>query len=279
MRNFLVLTTSILLLASCGGGGTDKLVTIHTEMGDMTVLLYEETPMHKANFLELAESGQYDSTVFHRVIENFMIQGGNVYEKTGGMEPEEARVPAEIVDGFYHTKGALAAARQPDQVNPEKQSSSCQFYIVDGTPWDQMATDQNMLFNKIGELLQDSTNKPEFFAEFDVFRKNGDRKGYYNWCFSKKDSLESALGLDMTIVPKTGNNEVYQEAGAGYPPLDGEYTVFGKVVEGLDVIDKIAAIKTRPGDRPVSNMYLTMDVKTMSRSEVTDKYGYEYPKK
>ena len=108
----------------------DDLVIIHTPFGDMTVLLYEETPLHKANFLRLAKSGAYDSTIWHRVIEDFMIQGGDVTKKQGSTATDLDNVPAEIDRGFYHTKGALAAARTGDNVNPERKSSSCQFYIV-----------------------------------------------------------------------------------------------------------------------------------------------------
>ncbi|MEQ9232287.1 MAG: peptidylprolyl isomerase [Cyclobacteriaceae bacterium] len=279
MRSIFLLTISTLLFASCGGGGADKLVTIKTEMGDLTVLLYEETPMHKANFLELAESGQYDSTIFHRVIENFMIQGGDVFQKTGTPETETDRIPAEIVPGFYHIKGALAAARQPDQVNPEKLSSSCQFYIVDGASWQDLTTDINQLHGKLNELLIDSLNNPEIFSEFDEFRKNRDRNGYMKWAVTKRAYLEEKFGIDLSQPANTKDDTAYEEAGAGYPPLDGDYTVFGRVVEGLDVIDKIAAVKTMPGDRPVSNLFLSMEVKTVSKSEITSKYGYEYPSK
>ena len=277
MRQITLIGILALLTASCGGGGIDKLVTIKTEMGDMTVLLYDETPIHKQNFIALAESGKYDSTIFHRVIQDFMVQGGDMYLNQGGMEPDGDRLPAEIVDGFYHTKGALAAARQGDQINPEKKSSSCQFYIVDGEPWESMSTDKNALFAKLDELLVDSLNNAELFARFDVFRQNGDRTGYYNWGLSLKDSIEQTFNLDLTVLPRTANNQAYEAAGAGSPHLDGEYTVFGRVVEGLDVIDKLAAVPVGPGARPFSNMYLSMSVKTLSKSEITEKYGYEYP--
>ena len=147
-------------MAACGSTGSssdsDKLVTIKTELGDMTLLLYDETPNHKANFISLAESGDLDSTIFHRVIENFMIQGGDMYLNNPGMEPADKRLEAEIVDKFFHKKGELAAARQPDQVNPTKKSSSCQFYIVQGRVWteEELTTNVTLLQQSLGVLLQ-----------------------------------------------------------------------------------------------------------------------------
>ena len=270
------------ILASCGGGGVDEVVTIQTSMGDMTVILYEETPMHKANFLKLAKSGQYDSTIFHRVINDFMIQGGDIYANKMVQEDEADKIPAEISNKFYHVKGALAAARQPDQFNPEKKSSSCQFYIVDGQSWDNMQIDLNTLHAKLNELLVDSASNPAIFAEFDVFRQNRDMQGYYSWAVTKKGFLEEKFGIDLTIVPETEDNAAYEAAGGGYPPLDKEYTVFGRVVEGMDVLEKIAGVKTQAISRqyqnmPVDPIFISMKVKTMSRSEITDKYGYQYP--
>ena len=262
-------------ITACGDKNKDYLVNISTSYGDMLVLLYDETPLHKKNFLELAKEGKYDSTIFHRVIENFMIQGGNVAEKEGVQENEEDRIPAEIVEGFYHTKGALAAARQGDQVNPEKKSSSTQFYIVDGNPWSMMSTDINQLYGRMVQLLQDTTNK-ELIEEYQPVYQTQDRKKIMDFILSKKSYCEEKFGIDLTIDPRTGNNEAYKELG-GSPHLDGEYTVFGKVVEGIDVIDKIAAVKTRPGDRPVDPVPMTMKVIEMKRKDITEKYGYEYP--
>ena len=110
----------------------DILVNINTQFGTIKVLLYDETPLHKKNFIELVRAEKYDSSLWHRVIKGFMVQGGNVNEKEGTQESLEDRIPAEIISNFMHTKGALAAARQPDRVNPEKMSSTSQFYIVHG---------------------------------------------------------------------------------------------------------------------------------------------------
>lgn len=275
MKQVLIAILSIALITGCGDKNKDYLVKIKTAYGDMTVLLYNETPLHKKNFLELAKAGKYDSTVFHRVIENFMIQGGDVAAKEGIPEKEGDRIPAEIIEGFYHTKGALAAARQGDNVNPEKMSSSTQFYIVDGNPWDVMATDINQLYGRMVQLLRDSTNR-DLIEEYQPVYASGDRKAIMDFIISKKQLCEEEFGIDLSIDPKTGNNEAYKELG-GSPHLDGEYTIFGKVVEGLDVIDKIAAVKTKPGDRPVEDVPMTMEIIEMKKKEVTEKYGYTYP--
>lgn len=275
MKRLLYLLTVICFLAACDDK-KDYLVKINTEYGNMTVLLYDETPLHKKNFLELARSGKYDSTVFHRVIENFMIQGGNIAEKEGNQEKEEDRVPAEIVDGYYHTKGALAAARQGDQVNPEKKSSSTQFYIVDGQPWEMMITDINQLYGKMVQMLQDSSNR-ELIEEYQPIYATRDQQKIMDFIYSKKEMIEQEFGIDLSIDPNTGDDEAYEKMGGGSPHLDGEYTVFGKVVEGLEVIDKIAAVKTGRADRPVEPLPLTMEVVEMKKKEITEKYAYEYP--
>ena len=176
MMKKLILSLFIIgLISACGDKNKDYLVKIKTVHGDMTVVLYDETPLHKKNFLELARSGAYDSTNFHRIMEDFMIQGGNVAEKSGGSEGQGERIPAEFVEGYYHTKGALAAARQPDSVNPEKGSSATQFYIVDGMSWDMMSIDVRQLNQRMGELLQD-TAYSDLLKQFQELARNRDNQ-------------------------------------------------------------------------------------------------------
>jgi len=269
------LIIAVVLLASCGKD-TDKLVKIQTPKGDMMVLLYEETPRHKANFLELAESGEYDSTIFHRVIENFMIQGGDIYRDQPRQEPESERLDAEIVDKFIHKKGALAAARQGNKVNPEKKSSGCQFYIVQGRVWTEkeLTTDQAKLNQTLSEMFalgEYDSLQQEFVAlqkakKFDAMNK---------LALEKKAFVEKEMGVDLTEDIEPERLEAYTTVG-GVPHLDGQYTIFGRVVEGLDVIDKIASVRTQR-DKPRKNIYVTMEIIEMPRSEVTEKYGYQYP--
>jgi peptidyl-prolyl cis-trans isomerase B (cyclophilin B) len=181
------------------------LVEIQTDYGDMLVQLYDDTPKHRDNFLKLAEEGFYDSLLFHRVIDGFMIQGGDPNSKEaksgeplGGGGPGY-QIDAEFEAGHLHMKGALAAARTGDNANPQRRSSGSQFYIVQGREVQEM-----MLKN--------------------IEKKNGIR-------YEESDKL------------------AYQEKG-GTPFLDGQYTVFGQVIEGLEVIDKITKVSTNGRNRP-----------------------------
>ncbi|WP_235297959.1 peptidylprolyl isomerase [Portibacter marinus] len=191
------------------------LVQLQTEYGNMLIELYESTPKHRDNFLKLVNEGFYDSLLFHRVIDGFMIQGGDPNSRNAGEDMRIGsggpgyQIDAEILEENLHVKGALAAARQPDSVNPEKKSSGSQFYIVQG--------------DKVTDALL--------------------------------DNVEYRKGNSYTRLQR----EKYKEEG-GYPLLDGDYTVFGKVIEGLDVIDKIAEVETRPGDRPVDNIEMKITV-------------------
>ncbi len=189
------------------------LVELQTRFGNMLVELYDETPEHRDNFYKLAGEGFFDSLLFHRVIEGFMIQGGDPNSRGAapnmmlGAGGPGYTLPAEFSDSLIHIKGALAAARQGDAVNPEKRSSGSQFYIVQGRPLSAV------------ELRM----------------------------------YESRTGQTYTEAQR----QAYLEAG-GTPALDGSYTVFGKVIEGLDVIDKIAAVPTDARDRPVENVLIRM---------------------
>ena len=263
-----------LLLFACGKN-TDFIVVIHTPYGVMKAILYDETPLHKQNFLKLVKSGRYDSTIFNRVINNFMIQGGDINQKEKIQENEEDRIPAEILDGFYHTKGALAAARQPDQANPKKLSSSCQFYIVHGSSWEVMSVNMGLLNSKLSELLRD----PEYadlLSQFQELSAKKDSKGMNDLAIKNRKLIEEKFGIDLTMDPKTKNNEVYKESG-GSPHLDGDYTVFGKVVEGFDVIDKIAEQKTADRSKPIEDIFLTIEIKEIKKKEISELYGYNYP--
>ena len=142
------------VFTSCAKDKKDVIITIHTSYGDMKVILYEETPLHKANFIKLAEKSLYDSTIFHRVIKEFMIQGGNVNEKMGTTSSET--IPAEFVKTFYHHKGALSAARQGERTNPKKASSWCQFYVVHGKKFDkaELTVDRGRLSQAMSQLMR-----------------------------------------------------------------------------------------------------------------------------
>ncbi len=267
----------IIFFVSCNGS-KDYMVNIHTPMGDMKVLLYEETPLHKENFLRLAKTGNYDSTEWHRIIEGFMIQGGNIYEKIGKAETEEDRIPAEIIDGFYHTKGSLAAARQGDQVNPEKKSSGSQFYIVHGKVFNEpeMTIDQYQLNQGLNQMLSMDKYADVRKRFVDLQQSGGTPQDINNLAMEYVDACEAEFGIKLRKDIDPERLKLYTTVG-GAPHLDSEYTVFGRVVEGIEVIDKIAAVRTGRMDRPVEKLFMTMDVEEVPKKEITEKYGYSYP--
>lgn len=186
-----------------------SLVEIQTPFGNLIVELYDDTPQHKQNFLELTRKGFYDNLLFHRVIDGFMVQGGDPQSRDAtpnarlGAGGPGYQIPAEMEASHKHIKGALAAARQGDAVNPDKKSSGSQFYIVHG-----------------GEVSRDQLKM---------------------------------FGQRNNITYQDDEIKAYEELG-GTPFLDGQYTVFGRVINGLEVIDKIAQAPTRQGDRPVEDI-------------------------
>lgn len=239
-------------------------VKIETTLGDIIVRLYDETPLHRDNFLKLAKEGYYDGTIFHRVIANFMIQGGdpdsrnpkpNASYGTGG---PDYTIEAEIKPELFHKRGALAAARQGDQVNPERRSSGSQFYIVWGDTYkegqlSQLSKQMKMMAqqNAFDKLARENR------AKIMDMRRNRDQAGLL-----ALQELLSNQAVEMT-KGKGGLSEAQKTAYStigGTPHLDGQYTVFGEVIEGLDIVGKIQSVKTRPGDRPVEDIKMKMTV-------------------
>lgn len=235
----------------------ETLVRLETTMGDITVKLYEETPKHKENFLKLAKEGTYDSTLFHRVIKNFMIQAGDPLSKTAtdttsnlGSGDVGYTIPAEFNPKFFHKKGVLAAARQGDEVNPKKESSGCQFYIVTGRKFSE-AQMINME-NQLNEARLDSVFQGlarNHMKDIYKMRKANDMDGL----MALQDKLEAQakemVNKEPALKFTREQIEAYTTVG-GAPHLDGNYTVFGEVVEGIEVVDKIGAVKTNRADRP-----------------------------
>ena len=236
-------------------------VLIKTTLGDITVRLYDETPQHRDNFLKLAREGFYNGTIFHRVIKNFMIQAGDPGSKDAPMDKQLGAgdvgytIPAEFVyPKFFHKKGALAAARTGDEVNPERRSSGCQFYIVTGEVYSagkltqlekQMA--QQQLQNIFNNLVVENRSKI-----LDM-RKNRDNAGL----MKLQEELEKqtyAKAKEMGDPKFTDEQrEAYTSIG-GTPFLDNNYTVFGEVESGIEVTDKIQQVKTVAGDRPAEDV-------------------------
>ena len=278
----LLLSMVLLTLVSCSME-KDHLVTIQTKFGEMKVILYDQTPKHKENFLKLAEEGLLDSTTFHRVIEGFMIQGGDVNAKENSEVKIDYTIEAEFVDSLIHQKGALAAARMGDQQNPAKASSGSQFYIVDGEQFTEgqlrdMVEGQYMgeLQRRFGMLLRDPEYKP-VREDVIALQNAGDMEGI----MQKIKDFESVLIREFGPLKKKQLTQQQIKAYAtkgGSPHLDGEYTVFGQVIDGLPVIDSIAAVPTGPADKPLEDIYMTVEVEEMSKRKITDLYGYRYSK-
>lgn len=205
----IILAALVLIGMTCQAQkATEKetIVVIKTNYGTIKAKLYNDTPLHRDNFIKLVNEGWYNNSPFHRIIKNFMIQGG---QNTDGRLDPGYKVPAEIKSNHFHKKGALCAARQPDQVNPKKASSGSQFYIVQGQKYDDQTLD--MYENRMGKVIG------------------------------------------------AKQRQAYKTIG-GTPHLDGDYTVFGEVIEGMDVVDKIAAVKTGYMDAPVDAVTMTIEI-------------------
>ena len=234
-------------------------VKITTSLGNITVRLYDETPLHRDNFLKLAKEGFYNGTLFHRVIRDFMIQGGDpdsVNAPAGkrlGTGGPDYTLEAEILPSLFHKRGALAAARQGDEVNPERRSSGSQFYIV----WGQTYNDGQL--RQMGKQLEMQRLQSIFQAlaadhraEILQLRRDRNRTGL--------QELQDRLAAEAETKAKTlgpvlteAQMEAYSSVG-GTPHLDGQYTVFGEVVEGLDIVDRIQQVETLSGDRPKADV-------------------------
>lgn len=223
MKNkILLVTIAFMTLFSISGLAQNKKkrkkqkkVLITTTYGDIKLVLYNETPLHRNNFIKLVKENFYDSLLFHRVIQNFMIQGGDPESKKAAPKSRLGNggpgytIPAEFDTNLIHKKGALAAARMPDNVNPNKASSGSQFYIVQG--------------------------------------KKFTRK--------KLEAISKKNGVNYSEE----QYNIYETDG-GYAPLDGSYTVFGEVIEGFDVIDKIAKVTVDKANRPIEDLQMTMKI-------------------
>lgn len=266
---------------SCRDDKKDYLVHIHTPYGDMVALLYEETPLHKQNFLKLAKEGAYDSTGFHRVIKGFMVQGGDVNRKEGNQKKINHTIPAEIIDGFYHQKGALAAARMGDQQNPKKASSGSQFYIVHGKQMNEAdinGMEEGINYQKKQKLVRDflSMDKYQDLRQRVIaMQKAQDIEGLQVF-MQEADAIISVEYPDNKWFEFTDEQKNIYTSIGGSPHLDGEYTVFGKVVEGLHVIDAIANQPTKANDVPVEDIRMSITLEKLSKKEISKRYGYIY---
>lgn len=239
-------------------------VIMHTSLGDVTLKLYNETPLHRDNFIKLVEEGTYNGLLFHRVIKDFMVQGGDVTSKDAPMNKSLGAgdlgytVPAEFVyPKYFHKKGALCAARTGDEVNPERASSASQFYIVTGKKYTEGELKQmekqleNRLKQSIFARLQ-TENKAKIMQLY----RNGEKEelAILRDTLVGKTELEAEKRKEEACLPAE-LREAYQSVG-GVPFLDNQYTVYGEVVDGIEVVDAIQKVKTNKQDRPLENIVI-----------------------
>ena len=267
-NKILLICLAFIALTACNAGSKRQtnhhmenekrtLVKLETTMGNITVALYNETPKHRDNFIKLVKDGTYEGTLFHRVIKDFMIQAGDPESKNApkgkmlGAGDVGYTIPAEFVyPKYFHKKGALSAARQGDNVNPKKESSGCQFYIVTGKVYNDttlLGMENQMNQNRLTTVFNALAQK--HMKEIYKMRKENDQDGLMNL----QDSLFAQAEAEVAKQPEfhftPEQVKAYTTVG-GTPHLDGEYTVFGEVIEGMDIVDKIQQVKTDRSDRP-----------------------------
>ena len=270
-NKILLICLAFIALTACSAGSKKQtnhhmenekrtLVKLETTMGNITVALYNETPKHRDNFIKLVIEGVYDSTLFHRVIKQFMIQAGDPDSKNAsdtamlGSGDVGYTIPAEFNPKFFHKKGVLAAARQGDDVNPEKASSGCQFYIVTGRKFTepQLLGMENKINEQREEALFDSLAR-QHMKEIYKMRKAGDNAGLLELQDTLEAQARELADKEEKFRFTPEQIKAYSTVG-GAPHLDGSYTVFGEVTEGMEVVENIEIAKTNRADRPVENI-------------------------
>ena len=267
-RIFLILSLLLTIIFKMEAQQNNNIVIIETSLGNIKIKLYDETPQHRDNFLKLANEGFFDGLLFHRVIKDFMVQGGDPDSKGApaskqlGSGGPGYQIPAEIVyPKLFHKRGALSAARTGDQANPMKESSGSQFYIV----WGSLYSDAQL------SGMAEQKKQQAMQTYFNLLA--GERKDTIQALYKAKDDaglekmqkeLIALTEEEFSKNPDKGGLTAEQKAAyktvGGTPHLDGEYTVFGEVIEGLDVVDKIQNCQTGNADRPKNDITMKMKV-------------------
>jgi len=267
-RLIFILGMLVFLLSSLCSQADDskkeKEVALETEFGTIRIKLYNETPLHRDNFLKLVDEGFYTDLLFHRVIKNFMIQGGDPDSKNAtpdqhlGSGDLGYKIPAEINPKFFHHRGVLAAAREGDRVNPEKQSSASQFYILQGRVF--RYTELDSLLLKLEDNRKNNLFQARILAvepELNQLKVEGKQAELMAKVQAIRDSVtaQTAKLAPLTFTQEQIN--AYTTIG-GYPSLDNNYTIYGEVIEGMEIVDMIANQPTNPGDRPQKDIKFTI---------------------
>lgn len=241
------------------------LVEISTKFGKIKIRLYDETPLHRDNFLKLVKQGFYDSLLFHRVVPELTIQGGDpnskyaTHDSVLGMGGLGYTIPAEIRPNLYHKRGVIAAARDN---NPEKASNACQFYIVQGkkfTPQDLINIENNLNLELKRNLVMTMMYSDSSKKKFEDFTLRGDTEGRNAYVKSIQPIADKMFEKQGRVTFSDQAIKDYMTIG-GAPFLDQSYTVFGEVIEGMNIVDSIAATKTLTNDRPVQEVRMKIRI-------------------
>jgi cyclophilin family peptidyl-prolyl cis-trans isomerase len=256
MRVFAIFVLFLAYSCNAPGGNENTVILMKTTLGDIKIMLYDDTPLHRDNFIKLVNSGFYEGISFHRVINNFMIQAGDPLTRTVPIAKtadslNTYTIPSEFNSLHFHRKGALAAAREGNDINPDMRSSGTHFYIVQGTVLsdDELILAENRinsnikqaLFNQIVRQIADSARTSGTPISDGEAQERASVK-MFQWLTTNEDYK----------IPED-QQAIYKTIG-GVPGLDGTYTVFGEVLEGFDVVDKIAAVPTDNTDKPASDI-------------------------
>lgn len=255
-------------IISLGSFSQSKIIQISTNFGTMKFRLYDDTPKHRDAFIELAKDHYYNGTLFYRVIQDFLIQGGSKSSKDAppgkriGYGDPDKTVDDEILSHYFHKKGVLCAPRQPDEINPFKQSDISQFFIVKGRVHsaEELDTMEIAINRPIRNNIIQKLMTPDIRDELKKLKEERRVKEFRELAEDIKGKIETEYNLNThTIKFSEAQREAYTTIG-GYPDLDGKYTIFGECISGFEVIDKIAALKTDKNSRPFTDVKITVTI-------------------
>ena len=252
---FCMLMAFSLTAISCASGEQETIVALETTAGTIRLKLYDDTPGHRDNFLQNVKQGLYDGVTFHRIIRNFMIQTGDPFTRPGEVADttkKDPTIPAEIVyPRHYHKRGSIGAAREGDDENPRKESNKFQFYIVTGKHYSDAGLSELERIayqNKVEKIYNENTKN--YTARLDAMRRQRDRDGVSDLLDSILTEAQAEVAANPPAPFTSEQKRIYKSRG-GSPWLDGEYTVFGEVIEGMKIVEDIERVKTGSGDKPL----------------------------
>jgi len=268
MKTILLLCSILAVAITSTAQVKERSIVISTNLGDIKCRLYNDTPLHRDKFLQEAAKEYYNGTLFYRVIKNFMIQGGSKGTKNAkpgqriGYGDPDFTVSDEILPNHIHKKGALCAPRQPDAINPFKQSDISQFFIIQGKVYrpgelDTMELARNLPLQK---EIQQRLMTPQISAQLQKLKEEKKVEEFRAIANPIKEQMEAEMRLHPERLKFTPEQRKAFTTIGGYPDLDGKYTIFGEVISGFEVIDKIANLKTDANNRPLIDVRLNVKV-------------------